>query len=406
MSQTETANLELNRYQRPALIVGVVGAVLCIIGLFIAGSAQLLQSYLFAFIFWNGLALGCLAALMLQHLVGGRWGLAVRRLAEAGALTLPLMAVLFIPILLGVTVLYPWSHAEEVASSLILQHKAAYLNVPGFIIRAIIYFAVWITLAYLLNRWSALQDRTAVDPAGRWMRMLSGPGLVLYVLTLTFAATDWGMSLEPEWVSAIYGVIYLIGQGLTFLCAMIILLSFFGKLKPLSDIVWPDIFHDLGKLLFAFIVLWTYTSFAQFVIQWTGNLPEEIPWYIKRTSGGWQYLAYLLMTCQFFLPFLLLLSRRNKRRTGIIRAIAFGLLVMRLIDIFWIIKPAFNPEGFHIHWLDFVTLLTLGGFWVAAFLYLVQRKPLVPVNDPRLTIVKHQRVHHSEHEAGGHAVAH
>jgi len=261
MSQTETASLGFERFQRPALIVGVVGALLCVVGLFL-DRAQFFQSYLFAFLFWNGLALGCLAALMLQNLVGGRWGLAIRRLAEAVALTIPLMAVLFIPVLLGVYVLYPWTSPEEAANP-IIQHKAAYLNVPFFVIRAIIYFAIWGGLAYFINRWSAIQDRDGTDPAALRMRMFSGPGLVLYVLCVTFASTDWGMSLEPEWVSAIYGVIFIIGHALTVLSTMIILLSFIGHRKPLSDIVWPDVFHDLGKLLFAFIVLWTYASFAQ-----------------------------------------------------------------------------------------------------------------------------------------------
>ncbi len=179
---------------------------------------------------------------------------------------------------------------------------------------------------------------------------------------------------------------------------MIVLLSILGDKKPLNEIVWPDIFHDLGKLLFAFVVLWTYSNFAQFVIMWTGNLPEDLPWYYVRTNGGWQYLAYALATCQFLLPFLLLLSRRNKRRTGIIRAIAIGLLVMRLIDLFWWIKPSFS-DHFQILWTDFAALLAIGGFWVAAYIWALQRKPLVPLNDPRLTLVKYHRAHFHDHDA-------
>lgn len=392
-SQKETASLGLERFQRPALIVGAVAAVLCVVGAFL-NYTQFLQSYLYAFLFWNGATLGCLAALMLQHLVGGRWGLAVRRLAEAGALLVPLMAVLFIPIIIGMNVLYPWTHE----TSAIIEHKRVYLNTPGFILRAVIYFAIWGVLGYLLNRWSELQDRTDVDPAGRWMRMLSGGGIVLYVLCVTFASTDWGMSLTPEWFSAIYGVVFIIGHGLTFWCLMILLLGYLGKRTALDEIVWPDIFHDIGKLLFAFVVLWTYTNFAQFVIMWTGNLPEDLPWYYVRTSGGWQYVAYILAGCQFLLPFLLLLSRRNKRRIGILCTIAGGLLVMRLIDLFWWIKPNFS-DHFQIVWTDVVALLAIGGFWVAAYIWAVQRKPLVPVNDPRLTIVKYHRAHFHDHDA-------
>jgi hypothetical protein len=240
---------------------------------------QLFRSYLIAYLFWFGIALGCLPLLMLHHLVGGAWGFVIRRILEAGTRTLPLMIVLFVPLLLGIHSLYEWSDPEIVARDQILQAKHAYLNVSFFIIRAVVYFAAWIIFAYFLNRWSAEQDATGNPILLRRFQLLSAPGIVVYTLGITFASIDWGMSLEPHWFSTIYGMLFIVGQTLAALAFVIPVAVLLSDSPPASGFMKADVFQDLGNLLLAFVMLWAYISFSQYLIIWAGNLPEEIPWY-------------------------------------------------------------------------------------------------------------------------------
>jgi hypothetical protein len=320
---------------------------------------------------------------MLHHVTGGAWSFTIRRLAESGAMTLLLMAVLFIPILLGVNQLYLWAQPEHVAESELLQHKVPYLNVPFFIIRAVLYFLVWIVIAYLLNKWSHEQDRTAAPGLSKRLRTLSAPGLILYVLTATFASFDWMMSLEPEWFSSIYGLLFIAGNALATMAFAIVLVALLSNYEPLSNWVSRNIYNDLGNFLLAFVAFWAYISFSQFLIIWSANLPEEIPWYIVRTQGGWQWLALILVALHFVLPFFLLLSRWSKRRVRILTTIAAFVFVMQLLAIFWLIMPAFYPQGFHLHWLDLVTPVAIGGLWLAFFVWQLKKKSLLPLHDPR-----------------------
>ncbi len=376
---------QLNLVQLVALGVGVVGLVLAAAGAAI-NLEQFYQSYLFGYMFVLAFALGSLAFMMIHHLSGGAWGLAIRRMLESATLTMPFMALLFIPI--GLTVfgdlatqhyLYEWADPAVVAQDPILQAKQVYLNPNFFIIRAIIYFTIWISWSLLICKWSSDQDRTGDLGAARWMRRFSGPGLVLYVLTMTFAVTDWIMSLSPTWFSSIFGVIFMVGQGLSTLALMVILLALLAHREPLASFVQTKHIHDIGKLLFGFVILWAYVSFAQYVIQWSGDLAEETPWYLVRSSGGWQVIVWALMLFHFFVPFFILLSRRLKRNVQSLMIVALFLIVMRLVDLFWIIVPEFET-GFS--WLYLVMPLGMGGLWLALFLGILKRRPILPVNDP------------------------
>jgi hypothetical protein len=381
----------LNRIQKSALIVGIVGLMAVLAGAFISRQV-FFQAYLLGYLFWVHLTLGCLAGIMLHHLVGGRWSFAIRRFFEASAMTLPLLALLFIPLLLGMPVLYPWVNLDEVAHSELLQHKAVYLNAPFFIGRTVLYFVVWIGLAYLLNRWSFQQDQTGEAGLKNRLRAISPPGLILLVLTATFAAFDWMMSLEPEWFSSIYGVLFISGQALVAIAFAIIMVKLFENQKPLANWVSVGVYNDLGNFLLAFVSFWAYIAFSQYLIIWSGNLPEEITWYITRTQGGWQYVGLALIMFHFALPFAVLLSRTVKRQAQVLTVITGFIVFMRLIDLFWLTMPALRPT-LSIHWLDVVMPIAMGGFWVALFAWHLKRKSLVPLHDPSFQEVA---AHHQE----------
>ena len=383
MNELETLRPELDRIRKRALLVGGAGLGICIVGAF-PNPEQFFRSYLLGYLFWIGIALGSFAILMLHHLVGGAWGFVICRTLESATRTLPLMGLLFVPLLLGMHHVYVWARPEEVAADELLQHKSYYLNLPFFIARAAVYFAIWIGIAYFLNKWSAEHDRTTDPSLARRFQLLSGPGLLLYGLTVTFAFVDWVMSLEPHWFSTVYGVMFMIGQVLGALAFAIVVTALLVKRKPLSDVVVPGHFHDLGNLLLAFVMLWAYIAFSQYLIIWSGNLPEEIPWYLQRSSGGWQWVALLLFLFHFCLPFLVLLSRGAKRRVQILATVAATLAVMRLVDLFWLVAPAFHSAGFRLHWMDLGIPVGIGGIWIAVFVWQLGKRALLPAYDPRL----------------------
>ena len=374
---------ELQRFQQRALVVGVVGLGVCVAGAFFS-PAQFFRSYLLAYLFWLSVALGCLAIVMVHYLSGGAWGIVIRRLLESGTRTLPLMALLFLPLAFGLHDLYLWARPAVVANDEVLQHKSLYLNVPFFLLRAVCYFAAWIGVAYFLNKWSSAQDQ-AFDPRlEQRLRQLSGPGLVLYTLAVTFAAIDWLMSLEPHWYSTIYGAMFMVGQGLAALAFAIAVLVLLADRQPLADVLSPAHFHDLGNLLLAFVMLWAYMAFAQYLLIWSGNLPEENVWYVHRLAGGWRGIGLGLILFHFALPFLLLLSRDLKRRARLLALVAAAVLCMRFVDIFWLIVPAFHPTGVWVHWMDVVAPIGLGGLWLATFVWQLKGRPLLPLYDPAL----------------------
>ncbi len=374
----------LGRFGGRALAVGIAGLAACAAAALLA-PALLFRAYLVGYLFWLGISLGCLAILMIQHLSGGSWAVVVRRVLESGARTLPLMALFFLPLVPGVHHLYEWSHADAVQADEILRHKAAYLNVPFFLVRAAVYFAIWITLTALLTRWSGEQDtQRGHDAVGRKMRTLSGPGLVLFVLTGTFASVDWVMSIEPHWFSTIYGALFMAGQALAALSFTIAAVILLGRREPLTSAVSPTHLHDLGKLLLAFVMLWAYFAFSQFLIIWAGNLPEEIPWYMKRLRGGWQWVGLGIAFGQFVLPFVMLLSRGAKRRSGILGWIAILVILLRLVDLAWMIVPAFEGSAAAVLGLSLVTAAGVGGVWLFVFARSLAQRPLLPMGDPQL----------------------
>ena len=364
----------LERIRKRAFVVGLgATAVSLVAGIF--APAAFLHAYLVGFLFWIGLGLGCLALLMLHHLVGGAWGLVIRRMLEAGTRTLPLMTVAVVPLLAGAARLYPWAGARPGAVE--LGEKSAYLNVPFFLARTAAYFAVWHVLARLLDKWSR-EEETSGAPDAR-PEGLSGPGLVLYGLTVTFASVDWVMSLEPHWSSTIYGITFMVGQVLATLALAILFLAALGRYEPLSDVLEPSHFHDLGNLMLAFVMLWAYVSFSQYLIIWSGNLPEEVTWYARRTEGGWGWFPVILILFHFALPFVLLLQREVKRRARVLTAVAAAMILMRLVDLVWIVEPAFHRSPAEAHWLDLLLPVGMGGIWLGVFGWQLGKRPLLPL---------------------------
>ena len=394
-------NLELmapreltGRMRRRSLIAGVIGAIAMVVGVFVE-PAQFFRSYLLGYVFWTGVTLGCLALLMLQHLSGGQWGFLIRRPCEAAIKNFPLMLVLFVPLFFGLGHLYHWAHASELAHDIVLRNKVMWLRTPWFIARVFIYFFAWIAMAALLNRLSAAQDLAGDDVAERVrirrrLTAISGPGLVLWALTVTFMAVDWVMSLDPHWASTIYGMLFMAGEALSALSLLIVVLLILKKYPPFSEILEPVHFHDLGKLLLAFVMLWAYFAYSQFLIIWAGNLPDEIPWYLDRTHGAYRALALAIIVLHFALPFAMLLSRDLKRNARKLAMVASLLIIMRYLDLFWLIAP--NPlpgteHGLGFSWMDIAAPLAIGGIWMAIFFWQLETRPLVPVRDPLFNVL-------------------
>jgi hypothetical protein len=351
---------------------------------------QMLLSYLVAYNFWLSIPLGCLVILMLQHLTGGAWGLLLRGVLESASRTLPLFVVLFIPIALGLSQLYIWANPGAVEMDEDLRHKSVYLNSGSYLLRTVIYFAVWLVLTYFLSRWSEEQRDASRPQEFRRFRLLSAPGLLLYGATITFASIDWVMSLEPHWYSTIYPVLFATGQILTGFALAIAVLIWLAEREPFLSILKPEILNDLGSLLLAFVMFWAYMSISQFLLIWVGNLPEEIPWYLRRTRSGWQWIAIIIILLHFSLPFLLLLSRDIKRNRRRLAAVAIGLVVMRFVDVFWWIEPAYPSPGSPFFWLlDLSAAVAMGGIWVWFMIWQLRRQTLMPVNDPYWSEVTH-----------------
>jgi hypothetical protein len=389
LTQTENWRPALDRFQRTSLIVGVVGSVLLGAGALL-GPAQFFQSLLFAFFFWMTLTIGASILLMIQHLTGGVWGLMLRRMLESAIMTLPLMVVVFIVLMLGNGFLYEWAHPEVVAADKVLQLKSPYLNVPGVIGRGLLYFGVFILIGYLLNRWSSEQDKNPSEQLNTRMRTLAGPGIPIFVLLWTLAATEWGMSLEPHWFSSMYPVTFIVEGFLATFAWGIIALTVMRAKNMLPYNIPTDRLHDLGKFMFAFTVLWTYINFSQYLIIWGGNIPEETPWYYHRMHGGWEVLAIGLMFGHFFLPFFALMSRHVKRNITAVSTIAVYIVFIQIVFVFWTIVPAFHHDGFSISPFDLLALVGLGGLWLALWARNLKQRPLLPPNDHRLSQLEKQ----------------
>jgi hypothetical protein len=369
------------QWQQRALWTGAILSVLCIVfGL--AQPTEFFLAYLTAYLFWFGLTLGPLALLMLQYLSGGAWGIVIRRPLESATRTLPLMALLFVPIAVGIPYLYHWSHPDLVQADTILRHRSVYMNTAFFIARAVAYFAIWMLLAYFLNTWSRREDEG--QPQQSRFATLSAPGLIIYVFTLTFASIDWAESLQDHWYSTMWGFLFLASQGITATCLAILSLTLLARQGPLQPSITPKHFHDLGKILLTFVMLWAYFAFSQLVIVWSGNLEHEITWFIPRIATSWGWVGGALIVFQFIVPFLMLLSRSLKRNPVALSWVVGLLLLMRSVDMLWVTSPSLNETGFHLHWLTIVLPIAMGGLWIATYLHELAREPVLPLHTPGL----------------------
>jgi hypothetical protein len=391
MSAATTPHLDLTapevvrKISQRSLVIGVIFAVAAAALAFMRPD-EFYRAYLLGFMCWLGVALGSMAIVMIRHLTGGGWGTVIRRILGAAMRTLPLLAILFLPVILGIHRLYLWAQPlDNISDKHLREHleqiTQSYLTVNGFIVRAVFYFAVWNVLSFLLSKWSKQTDHPGAPNNSQRFKAVAGPGLILYAFTITFAAIDWIMSLDPSWISTIFGLIILIGEVLSAMCFAVVVERILFNYKPMSEMLKPDFVHDHGKWMLTFIMVWAYFSFSQWLIIWAGNLPAEITFYLKRLSGGWASIGLILVLFHCTVPFALLLSRSFKRNIRQLVWVAVLLLLMRYIDLFWIIEPNFS-KTFVITVADVVVPVAIGGIWLWYFFRNLASLPLLPVYDP------------------------
>ena len=393
MPYSPPADIDARRSR--ALVIGAGALLLCAVGFFL-NRDQFFRAWLIGYMLWLGVALGSMGLMMIHHLSGGAWGMVVRRVWEASSRTLPLLTVLFIPVVLGLNRLYPWTHSELMQTDEVLRHKSVYLNPTFFLARAAVYFIGWNLIAWRMTALSRAQDGGSVE-ATRSMQRLSGGGLVFLALSITFVGVDWFMSLNPDFYSTMFGFLFMNYLGLAGLAFTIIMASYLRRTEPMGALFRPSHFADYGKLTLAFVMMWAYFQFSQYLLVYAANLEEEIPYVLTRIDGGWQYLAIFLVIFQFAVPFALLLSRPLKRSPERLVKVAVFLLVIRVIDTFMYVTPEFSAAGanrwfvpgehqsvFFVSWLDVVTPIAIGGLWFWMFFTQLRQRPLLPIGDPYL----------------------
>lgn len=381
----------VNRWRLPALGVGGVGLLLWAVGLYL-NPEQGLRSWLLGFVFWGGIAIGSLGMLMLQYLTGGAWGVVIRRPLEAASRTMLLVLLLFIPIAVGVYYgkIYEWTHLP--ATDPVMIQRGLFMTPLMWILRGFAFILIFWLMTWALGRWSDLQDSTDTIEGSRLVleraSRFSGPALVFYCIIVTFASVDWVMSLEPHWFSTIWGLLYVTGWALSCLCFIVAILAMLIDTAPMDAVLGRRHFHDLGKLMLALVMIWAYFNYSQYLIIWSGNIPEETVWFVSRTAGGWGWMGAILLLFHFAFPFLVLLQQDFKRRAKWLAGIALFVLFMRLVDMFWHIGPSpwvtgDIPAGaFHIDWLDFAAPIAIGGLWLWWFFGELVKRPIVPAKDP------------------------
>ena len=367
--------------------IGAIAALVGVVGCAILGAAnpkQFFFSWLVSFLFFLSLALGALFFVLIQYAAQGGWGIVLRRIGETVFATLPVMAALFLPLLLGLRDLYSWAVPGAAEHDALLHWKAPYLNVPFFLIRAAIYFGSWSFIALLYYRGSSGQDATGDPRVSARLRRLAGPAIIVLALTQTFAAIDWIMSLTPHWYSTIFGVYFFAGSFVGFIALLSIVAVAMRRAGLLDTVISVEHLHDVGKLLFAFTAFWAYIAFSQFFLMWYANLPEETIWYKARIDGSWLTVSLLLMAGHFAAPFFFLMGRAVKRRGSTLAMGGAWLLVMHYVDLYWQVMPTLHPEGVRPSVLDLAAFVAVGGCFVAAAGWLMRRQALVPLRDPRL----------------------
>lgn len=385
--QAETYTLtDRGGFATKALVAGVVGIV-ATIGAWFLEPARMYHAWLTAFVFWITLSLGALFFVMLHHLTGAQWSTVIRRLAESFLAPFPILAVFFIPIIFGMHDLYHWTHEDAVAHSHLLQWKAPYLNQTFFIIRTVVFFAVWIFLSHRLTSLSRRQDEGHTPEILAKMRSTSAWGMILFAVTITYAGYDWMMSLEPEWYSTIYGVYIFAGGLLSAMCLITLTALLLRRKGILDTAITHEHYHDLGKLVFGFIIFWGYIGFSQYMLIWYANIPEETVWYLERWNGTWKYVSLVLLFGYFAVPFLIMIFRGSKRVLSLLGVMVVWLLIMHWVDLYWLVFPTWpeSADNASFHWMDVSTMLAVGGFFLWSFWSRFSRGPLVPIGDPKLT---------------------
>ena len=380
-TSTNTAAVTgVGRWQMPALIVGVLGIIGSVIG-FMTNQQEFFRAWVAPFVFWFLIAAGALAVLCLQYVTGGEWGVLIRRPLGAAARTLPLFLLFGLPVVFGLPYIYEWANHDKVAHDLLLQKKQLWLNPMGWGIRALVYFALWALWAWRIRVLSNEFAKSRSPYVELSRRKWAASGLLVMVMTLTLASVDWVMSLEPKWYSSMFGIAFTVGAGLSAFAFVTFFLTTISRTQAMIDILKPNHFRDLGNLMLAFTMLWAYTNFSQFLLIWYGNIKEETPYYLKRTHGGWGVLAAILVIFHFFLPFFMLLMRRIKDRPSTIAIVTVILLVMRFIDIYWLVTPAYHGDHFYFCWITIPAFLGIGGLWLAAFIWQLKGQTVIPIHE-------------------------
>ena len=396
---------KLKKMQRITLFVAVLSVTPALVLALI--NPGYLQSYLVGFMYALGGGLGGFLALCAIHLAGKTWSMNIRRICEAAAGTVPVIGLFIIPILLGMKSLYPWMHTHDLDHHVgeLVEKKVLWLNPTGFQIRAVIYYLLWIAMILPMLAWSRKQDETG-DPKYRAkMKIQAGPGVLAHFLIMTFASVDWVMSIEPIWFSSIFGVMFVIGQVLTILAFSLVFVCWLANFEPIKSTLTQDRLHSLGKLQFAFIVFWTYVELSQFVIIYAANMPEEVSWYMNRAGAvdhpsPYRLLTFCLVFSQFVIPFLVLVNRHSKRVRAVIPKIAICLLIVRVVDLYWIISPSIHEPVTQIYVnhdkipvaaaangpmfsiMDIVSPLGFGALFFGLFLMNFRKRPVLPLKDP------------------------
>jgi hypothetical protein len=382
-----------------ALVVAGVATVLCIIYACFA-PGRFMLAYLYAYMFWLGMSLGGLGLVMLAHCTGGEWAYPIRRLAETAAAVMPLMLLLFIPIAFGIPKLYPWFHPAAgthlAGLRVLLDH---YLNTPYFLTRSAAYLIIWCVMAWALYLWSLKRDRTSDRRLSIRMHNLSAVGVVIYFFTMTFASVDWVMSRDAPWKSTIFGFVITMGQVLSAVCFLTIVLALVCRYRPFKGRIIRGHFNDVGNLLLVMVILWAYMNFVQYLIIWTGNTSGEIPWFVTRSTGGWMWISVLLIVFHFFAPFFILLIRQVKRRIGVMGTLAAILLLLHLMDVLWVVAPSgvLGEPNVRWLWIELLTPVAVGGWWMAAYLWLAAGRPILADRPPGEPVVMPGR-YHNEYE--------
>ena len=398
-AQDFKAPASVSRLQSGGIVVGGVALLVAIFGA-MKSPADFYHSYIFSYMLILGLTVGSLGLLMLQHLTGGIWGIVIRRPLEAASRNLWLMLILFIPIVMGMKYLYSgnesetgWLNAPKEGEHALTSWQQGYLTSGGFLTRAVIYFVIWIGLMLVFNNWSKQQDQeSSGEGLKQRLKTLAAPGVILYILAMTFAAIDWVMSLSPRWASTIYGFLFVAGQAISAMALMMPVIVLLAGSDPFHEIIKKRHLHDLAKLLFAFNMLWAYFAFSQLLIIWSGNQPEEITFYRSRLNGQWGVVAVMVLLFSFAIPFLLLLSRDVKRTASVVSKIAVWMIFMRLVDLYWMTRPEFTSRAVPT-WLDIVVPIALIGLWLGFFAMNLKQRPLLPLGDPNLSEALAQHEH-------------